>query len=72
MLVLSEFAGAAPELRTALTVNPHDVDGIAEAIAQGLALPDEEIRRRMRSMRSAVRKHTIHDWARAFMDALAA
>lgn len=37
--VLSEFAGAAPELRWALLVNPHDVDGVAEALEQARGMP---------------------------------
>jgi trehalose 6-phosphate synthase len=70
VLVLSEFAGAAPELRGALQVNPHDVDGLADAMLRGLLLPEQEARRRMRSMRSVVRRHTVHDWAQSFMEAL--
>ena len=35
-LVLSEFAGAADELRQALLVNPHDIDGVKEALARAL------------------------------------
>ena len=31
-LILSEFAGAATELRGAYMVNPHDTDGIKESI----------------------------------------
>ena len=33
VLVLSQFAGAANELDTALLVNPHDIDGMARTIA---------------------------------------
>ena len=40
VLVLSEFAGAAGELRQALLVNPHDVVGLRETIARAIALPD--------------------------------
>ena len=36
VLVLSSFAGAAKELDAALLVNPHDIDGMARAIATGL------------------------------------
>ena len=33
MLILSEFAGAAAQLqRGALLVNPHDIEGVADAI----------------------------------------
>jgi trehalose 6-phosphate synthase len=72
VLILSEFAGAAPELRGALLVNPHDVDGLAEAMHGGLSLAAEDQRKRMQSMRKVVRKHTVHDWADSFMQAMAA
>jgi trehalose 6-phosphate synthase len=71
VLVLSEFAGAARELRTALQVNPHDVDGTAETIDVALSLPAHEARRRMRRMRDVVRHHNVYSWADSFMDALA-
>ena len=46
VLVLSKFAGAANELDAALQVNPHDIDGMAQAIAVALSMP--LIERRMR------------------------
>jgi trehalose 6-phosphate synthase len=70
-LILSEFAGAARELRAALLVNPHDVDGLAETIKLALSLPRKEVMRRMRRMRDVVRRHTVYNWADSFMDALA-
>jgi len=72
VLILSEFAGAAAELRTALHVNPHDVDGMAEAMARALEMPVADTQPRMQAMRRVVRKHTVHDWARRFLEALAA
>lgn len=69
-LVLSEFTGAAAELRTSLHVNPHDVDGMAEAMRRALEMPPAEATRRMRAMRKVVARHTVHDWANAFMRAL--
>jgi trehalose 6-phosphate synthase len=70
-LVLSEFAGAAGELRQALLVNPHDVVGLRETIARAIALPEGEARRRMREMRRQVRTHDVHRFARTFLEALA-
>ena len=70
-LVLSEFAGAAGELRQALLVNPHDVVGLRETIARAIALPEGEARRRMREMRRQVRTHDVHRFARSFLEALA-
>lgn len=70
-LVLSEFTGAAAELRQAYLVNPHDLDGVKDAIEAALNQPAEEGRRRMRAMRRQVLAHDVDRWARSFLDALA-
>ncbi|OBG93217.1 trehalose-6-phosphate synthase [Mycobacterium sp. E3251] len=70
-LVLSEFTGAAAELRQAYLVNPHDLEGVKDAIEAALNQPVEEGRRRMRSMRRQVLAHDVDRWARSFLDALA-
>ncbi|MBE0593703.1 MAG: trehalose-6-phosphate synthase, partial [Gemmatimonadales bacterium] len=70
VLVLSEFAGASAELRTALTVNPHDVNGMAEAMERALVMRPAEVRRRMRVMRRTVLEHDVNRWARRFLQAL--
>jgi trehalose 6-phosphate synthase len=70
VLVLSRFAGAAAELREALLVNPYDVDGVADAIAQAHAMPLAERRERWRAMLETLRVHDITAWRRKFLDAL--
>ena len=70
-LVLSEFTGAAAELRQAYLTNPHDLDGVKDAIEAALNQTVEEGRRRMRAMRRQVLAHDVDRWARAFLDALA-
>ena len=70
VLILSEFAGAAEELRSALQVNPHDVDGLAETIDMALSLPQKEATRRMSRMREVLKGHTVYDWADSFIKAL--
>jgi trehalose 6-phosphate synthase/phosphatase len=71
VLILSEFAGAAPELqRGALLVNPYDELGIAEAIHRALAMEPTEQRRRMMRMRAWVRRHDILRWRDNFFAAL--
>ena len=72
VLILSEFAGAAQELRGAIQVNPHDVDGMSEAMDAALDMSAAEATRRMRALRRRVSRHTVHDWAQGFLDALAA
>ncbi|HZW09274.1 MAG TPA: trehalose-6-phosphate synthase [Phycisphaerales bacterium] len=71
VLVLSEFAGAANELRHAVQVNPFDIDGMATAIEQAVAMPARDARQRMRSMRRTVHAYDLYTWASRFMDTLA-
>jgi trehalose 6-phosphate synthase len=70
-LVLSEFTGAADELRQAYLVNPHDLEGVKDAIEAAINQNPEEGRRRMRALRRQVLAHDVDRWARSFLDALA-
>ena len=70
-LVLSEFTGAAAELRQAYLTNPHDPEGVKDAIESALNQTPEEGRRRMRALRRQVLTHDLDRWARSFLDALA-
>lgn len=70
VLLLSEFAGAAAQLhRHAILFNPHDTVGMAEAIYQGLSLPEAERRRRMRRLRQTVRRQDVFWWVDRFLQA---
>jgi len=72
VLVLSTFAGAARELdRGALIVNPYDLDGVADAIAQAARMPLDERQRRWEGMIELLRRHDIHAWRRDYLNALA-
>lgn len=70
-LVLSEFTGAAAELRQAYLINPHHLEGVKDAIEAALEQSPEEGKRRMRALRRQVLAHDVDRWARAFLDALA-
>ena len=70
VLVLSQFTGAANELHEALIVNPYHVEQTAEALYQGLTMPEYEQRERMRSMRALVQDFNVYRWAgRMLLDA---
>jgi len=71
-LVLSEFTGAAAELRQAYLTNPHDLEGLKDTIEAALDQTPDEGRRRMRALRRQVLVHDVDRWARSFLDALAA
>jgi trehalose 6-phosphate synthase len=63
VVVLSENAGAHAELGDwALTVNPFDVAGQAEAIHEGLTLDQGERHRRLEAIRAHVRAHDVNEW----------
>ena len=63
VLVLSQFTGAARELRDALLVNPYDIDQTAEALRVALEMEPEEKQLRMQRMRKVIREHNIYRWA---------
>jgi len=69
-LVLSEFTGAADELSGAFIVNPHDIEGLKDAIVRAATISPAEARRRMRSMRRRVMDHDVAHWAETYLDAL--
>jgi trehalose 6-phosphate synthase len=69
-LVLSEFTGAADELSGAFIVNPHDIEGLKDAIVRAATVSPAEARRRMRSMRRRVLEHDVAYWAKSYLDAL--
>ena len=63
VLVLSENAGAHDELgEWAVTVNPFDVWGQAEALHEALSMEPAEKRRRADGIRAQVREHDVHAW----------
>jgi trehalose 6-phosphate synthase len=70
-LVLSEFTGAAAELRQAYLVNPHDLEGVKDTIEDAINQDPADGRRRMRALRRQVLAHDVDRWAHAFLDALA-
>ncbi len=70
VLILSLLAGAAQELSDALLVNPHDLDGVADAIATAATMPLDERRARWTAMIEHLRRHDIHAWRRAYLGAL--
>jgi trehalose 6-phosphate synthase len=70
VLVLSEFAGATAQLhRHALLVNPHDIEGVGDAIQRAVTMPLEERRHRMRRLRQIIRRQDIFWWVDAFLEA---
>ncbi|MFQ5707361.1 MAG: trehalose-6-phosphate synthase [bacterium] len=68
VLIMSEFAGAAAQLQKyALLVNPHDIEGIAEAIYRAFKMDSDETKWRMRRLRQIIRKYDIFWWVDSFL-----
>ena len=61
--MLSEFTGAAAELRQAYLINPHDLESVKDAIEAAINQTPEEGRRRMRALRRQVLTHDVDLWA---------
>ncbi|MEM9652761.1 MAG: trehalose-6-phosphate synthase [Actinomycetota bacterium] len=70
VLILSEFAGAAEQLGSALIVNPHDVDEVASTLERSVAMEPDEIQRRMLSLKRTVKRADVYRWADSCLDAL--
>jgi trehalose-6-phosphate synthase len=70
VLILSQFTGAARELRDAIIVNPYDIEATGEAIAQALRMDVTEMTERMRRMRNTIREHNIYWWASSLIGTL--
>jgi trehalose 6-phosphate synthase len=70
VLILSEFAGAAAQLRGgALLVNPYDVEGVAEALKEAIEMPLAEREARMERMQSRLRRQDVFWWADRYLSA---
>ena len=63
MVVLSENAGSFEELSEwALSVNPFDVSGQADALHAALTMDSGQKQHRQAAIRSHVRKHDVREW----------
>ena len=71
VLILSQFTGAARELRDALIVNPYDTEEMVEAIRTALEMSVAEQKARMQAMRETLKSRNIYYWAANLITALA-
>ncbi|NTZ44439.1 MULTISPECIES: alpha,alpha-trehalose-phosphate synthase [Lelliottia] len=67
VLVLSQFAGAANELSSALIVNPYDSDDVANALDRALTMPLTERIARHAEMMKVIRENDINHWQEHFI-----
>ena len=70
VLVLSQFAGAANELTSALIVNPYDRDEVAAALDRALTMSLAERISRHAEMLDVIVKNDINHWQECFISDL--
>ncbi|WP_425549094.1 bifunctional alpha,alpha-trehalose-phosphate synthase (UDP-forming)/trehalose-phosphatase [Agromyces indicus] len=70
VLLLSEFTGASDELRQAILVNPHDIEGLKDAMVEATQMPKRERARRMRALRKRVKDNDVANWSATFLETL--
>jgi trehalose 6-phosphate synthase len=70
VLILSQFTGAAQELKDALIVNPYNGAQTAEAIHQALIMTPAEQKSRMNKMRETIKNYNIYRWSAEFLKSL--
>jgi len=70
VLVLSETAGAAAELKDAIQVDPTKPKSLVSGLRRALTLPRGDLRRRTDTMRRHLRHFTVQRWADTFMEEL--
>ncbi len=67
VLVLSEFAGAAVELKGALLTNPYDENSMIQSLTTGLNLNERESRFRMNALIERVQEYDVNAWGGDFL-----
>jgi trehalose 6-phosphate synthase/phosphatase len=70
VLILSEMAGAAAELKEALIINPNDIEEIAGALLDAMLIPEAEQKKRILKMQKTVSKQSVNKWANDFVTGL--
>lgn len=69
VLILSQFAGAAEQMKEALIINPYDTTAIAEAVKRAIEMPVEERQDRWHKLYDGLIRQDISWWRRRFLDA---
>ncbi|EIZ78211.1 alpha,alpha-trehalose-phosphate synthase (UDP-forming) [Novosphingobium sp. Rr 2-17] len=70
VLILSQFAGAAMQLKDALLVNPHSVEHVSETIKLALEMPLAQRRKRHEKLLVSVRDDDVVRWREDFVNTL--
>ncbi|KXB01373.1 alpha,alpha-trehalose-phosphate synthase [candidate division MSBL1 archaeon SCGC-AAA259O05] len=68
VLILSEFTGAAEDLKEAIQVNPYNTREMAEGIEKALRMDETERRNRLEKLKRRVRENDLKWWREEFMN----
>ncbi|HJQ76186.1 MAG TPA: trehalose-6-phosphate synthase [Acidimicrobiia bacterium] len=69
-LILSEFAGAAEQLKEAYIVNPYDLDGLSATLEEAIGTASVRGNEQMKALRRSVGAHDVFWWAKRCLGAL--
>lgn len=70
VLILSEMAGSAKEMVSALQVNPNNLHHIADSIYHALEMDEEEKIENVRQMQKVIKRNNVNRWASIFLSNL--
>jgi len=70
VLILSETAGAAEELREAVLVNPRKPSTMVNGLVEALSMPRRELKQRAKRMNRQIKEFSVQRWADNFMESL--
>ena len=70
VLILSRFAGAAQQLQSAIIINPHDPDEVADALDTALNMPLPDRQARWQESWAVIRDTSALAWGKSFVAAL--
>jgi len=70
VLILSEMAGAAEEMRETIIINPNDIEQMAQAIHKGLTMNLHEQQVTLQSLAEKIFKNDVNEWLKNYMNDL--
>ena len=70
VIILSQFTGAAKDLKGAIIINPYSAEETSKAIDEALNMSLSKQRERMKKMRDSVGNYNVYKWSSEFMKAI--
>lgn len=67
VLLLSRFTGAAKDMKSAMLINPYDIEGSAIALYHALTMDAKEKEKRNRELKTVLAKNNIYQWGIEFI-----